>query len=217
MTARAIEIDGHVLRPDRVAAAADVVRRGGLLAMPTDTTWVVACDAFDRAATKRLQQLRARMSSTDENKRADGGDRPMSLMCPDLAVVGTFVLLDQPQFRVIRRLLPGPYTIILPASRQVPRQLQSKRRAVGIRMPDHPVATAILAAIGTPVLVATCQTAGGELLGASPDVLDLFGDELDALVETLPIAPEPSTVVDWTGPNPRVVRLGRGVADPDWD
>lgn len=211
----AIEIDAHWQRPDRVAEAANVLRKGGLLATPTDTTWVIACDALDRAAATRLRALRARLSGTSDNKKPL--EKPMSLMCNDLTSVGTYVILDQPQFRLLRRLLPGAYTIILPASRQVPRQLQSKRRAVGIRMPDHAVATSILDHFGRPVLVTTAHTPDGTLLGASPEVADTIGDAIDAYVETDPIVPEVSTVVDWTDAHPVLVRAGKGPVDEDWE
>lgn len=211
MTSR-INIDLDYPRPDRVRDAADTLRRGGLLAMPTDTTWVVACDALDTAAASKLRSLRARMAGAP----ADDDRKPMSLMCADLAAISTFALIDQPRFRLLKRLLPGPYTVILPASRQVPRQLQSKRRAIGVRMPDHPVAAAILEQIATPLFVTTCHDEDGRLLGASPEIEDAIGDVIDALVETTPIVPELSTVVDWTGDAPSLVRVGKGETEPEW-
>lgn len=141
----------------------------------------------------------------------------MSLMCPDVSAVGNFCLLDQSQFRLIRRLLPGPYTIILPASRQVPRQLQSKRRSVGVRIPDHPVTAAVLHALGGPMLVTTCQDALGNLMGASPEILQAYAAAVDVVVESDPIEPEPSTVVDYTGAYPVLVRAGKGAVESDWD
>lgn len=211
----AIEMEAEWPRPDRVDQAADVLRRGGLLAMPTDTTWIVACDALDRAATTRLRALRAKMTGENDAKKAL--TKPMSLMSVDLTTIGTFVLLDQPQFRLLRRLLPGAYTFILPASRQVPRQLQSKRRAVGIRTPDHPVAAAILESFGSPVLVATCRTPDGHLLGASVEVEDEIGRWVDAFIETQAIVPQLSTVLEWTGPQPVLVRAGKGPIQPEWE
>lgn len=211
---RLIEIDEAHPRPDLVREAADVLRRGGLVAMPTDTTWVVACDALHNAAGTRLRTLRARMGGVSPK---DDQRKPLSLMCADLASVGTFALVDQPQFRMLRRLLPGPYTIILPASRQVPRQLQSKRHAIGVRIPDHAVAIAILEAVGDPLFVTTCHSPDGTLLGASPDVERALGPNLDAIIETTPIEPEPSTVVDWTSDAPVLVRSGKGPSEPEWE
>lgn len=209
-----IEIAADWPREDRVREAAEVLRKGGLLAMPTDTTWVVACDALDHAATNRLRVLRGQMTGEGVSKK--GPSKPLSLMSLDLTTIGTYVLLDQPQFRILRRLLPGAYTIIMPASRQVPRKLQSKRRAVGIRMPDHPVAAAILEAFGAPVLVATCREPDGTLLGASVEIESSIGSMIDAYVETDPIAPALSTVLEWTAENPVLVRAGKGPVEDAW-
>lgn len=208
-----VEIDATFPRPDRVEAVVEALLRGGLVALPTDTTWVVACDASDRSAAGRLGDLR----SSHEPRSKKGVRKPMSLMCPDVSTVGTFCNLHQSQFRMIRRVLPGPYTVILPASRQVPRQLQSTRRTVGVRIPDHAVAAAVLEALAGPLLVTTCQTADGDLMSSSPEVADAYGDGLDVVVETDPIVPAASTVVDYSGETPILVRVGKGEPERDWD
>lgn len=209
----AIELDAAWPRPDRVEQIAERLDRGGLVALPTDTTWVVACAASDRSAAGKLGDLRA----AHEPQSKKGVRKPMSLMCPDVSTVGNFCNLDQSQFRLVRRVLPGPYTVILPASRQVPRQLQSKRRTVGVRIPDHVVAAAVLEALGGPLLVTTCQTHEGALIGSSPDIVNAYGDSIDAYVETDPIEPQGSTVVDYTGDAPVLVRAGKGAVEPEWE
>jgi len=209
-----IEIDAYRPRPDRLRAVAELLDGGGLVAFPTDTTWVVAADAQARGSADQLRELRSQMGGAAELRAPD--DKPMSLMCADIAAAATYVLMDQPQFRLVRKLLPGPYTVILPASRQVPRQLQSKRRAVGVRIPDHLVALGVLQACRGPLLVATCHTPDGLLLSASTEVVDALGGSLRAVVETDPIVAEPTTVVDWTGDAPVLVRAGRGEALDDW-
>lgn len=204
------EIDPHTLRSDRLAGAADVLRRGGLVALATDTTWSVVCDARDNGAARRLREVRAEMAG----KQVDTlGKAPMSLVCADLAVVGTYTLLDQPRFRFVKMMLPGAYTIILPASRMVPKVLQSKRRDVGVRMPDHAVTRGILDALDSPVLAATCQRSDGTLLASSPDVEDAIGRHLAGIVESEPIVPEVSSVIDYTGDEPQVIRAGKGAVD----
>ena len=213
MSTTFVEIDSAYPRPDRVESVVEALRRGGLVALPTDTTWVVACDASDRSAAGRLGDLRA----SHESKSKKGVRKPMSLMCPDVSTVGTFCNLHQSQFRMIRRVLPGPYTVILPASRQVPRQLQSKRRTVGIRIPDHAVAASVLEALGGPMLVTTCQSADGDLMSSSPEVAAAYGAGLDVVVETDPIVPAASTVVDYSGDSPTLIRAGKGEPEPEWD
>ena len=209
---RWIEIDDHYPRPDRVQEVVGTLRRGQIVAMATDTSWVVACDAMSVEATRRLQALRTRMSGAS---RPDE-QTPMSIVCPDLATVGTYALVDQPCFRALKRHLPGPYTFILPASRQVPRQIQSKRRAIGIRIPEHPVAAAIATAFDGPLFVATCRRPDGTLLDASPAVESEIGDAIDVIVESLPIEVGVSTVVDWTDGFGRLVREGKGEVEDEW-
>lgn len=204
------ELDPHALRPDIIARAADALRRGGLVAMPTDTAWSVVCDARDRSAAQRLQGVRAAMAGKDP---AALEKAPMSLICSGLDMVGTYTLLNSPRFRFVKALLPGPYTIILPASREVPRVLQSKRRDVGVRLPDDGITTTLVTALGAPVLAATCQTPTGELIAASPDVEAAIGRDLAGLIETAAIVPEASTVIDYTEDEPRLVRAGKGSTD----
>jgi tRNA threonylcarbamoyl adenosine modification protein (Sua5/YciO/YrdC/YwlC family) len=213
---RCVEIDTWHIRPDRILELCARVRAGDLIAMPTDTTWAVVCDPFQTESAQRLAALRTWMAGGTEQAKAKG-DRPMSLMCGDLATIGTYVLMEQPHFRLVRRILPGPYTVLLPASREVPRQLRSKRREVGIRMPDHPVVQALLAALEQPLLTTTARDDSGELLAASPDVQSALTGRVDTLVETDPIWPEPSTVIDCTDGPPRLVRAGRGEVDPAWE
>jgi tRNA threonylcarbamoyl adenosine modification protein (Sua5/YciO/YrdC/YwlC family) len=140
----------------------------------------------------------------------------MSLLCGDLSVAGRFVTMDQPQFRVVKRLMPGPYTIILNASREVPRQLQTKRNEVGIRMPDTTICMALLRAFGGPLLATTARTASGSLLASSAELDELGRGAVDVVVETDPIVPEPSTVLDLTSGVARVLRVGVGPVDRDW-
>jgi tRNA threonylcarbamoyl adenosine modification protein (Sua5/YciO/YrdC/YwlC family) len=208
-----VELDPWLPRPDRVLELVRHLQRGRLVAFPTDTSWAVACDPMQSAATARLTELRARMSGKDARSLRE---RPMSLLCGDLSVAGRFVTMDQPQFRVVRRLLPGPYTIILPASREVPRQLQTRRNEVGIRMPDTPICMALLRAFDGPLLGTTARTRDGSLLTSSAEIDILGRGAVDVVVETDPIVPEPSTVLDLTTGVVRVLRSGAGPVDRDW-
>jgi tRNA threonylcarbamoyl adenosine modification protein (Sua5/YciO/YrdC/YwlC family) len=208
-----IELDPWLPRPDRVLELVRHLQRGHLVAFPTDTSWAVACDPMQSAATARLTELRARMSGKDSRSLRE---RPMSLLCGDLSVAGRFVTMDQPQFRLVRRLLPGPYTIILPASREVPRQLQTRRNEVGIRIPDTAICMALLSAFGGPLLGTTARSPDGALIGSSTDVAMLGRGAVDVVVETEPIVPEPSTVLDLTTGVVHVLRLGVGAVERDW-
>jgi tRNA threonylcarbamoyl adenosine modification protein (Sua5/YciO/YrdC/YwlC family) len=208
-----VELDPWRPRPDRISELARHLQKGRLIAFPTDTSWAIACDPMQSSAAARLSDLRARMSGKDARTLKE---QPMSLLCGDLSVAGRFVNMDQPQFRVVRRLTPGPYTIILPASREVPRQLQTKRNEVGIRMPDTPICLALLLEFGGPLLATTARTAQGALLASSAEVEQLGRGSVDVVVETDPIVPEPSTVLDLTSGVVRVVRAGAGAIESDW-
>lgn len=206
-----VEFSEHYIRPDHVERVAQAIRQGKLVAIPTDTTWAIVADALTRKSAQRLQDLRRRMSPSD-----DSGRSPMSLLCGSLNMIGTYVLMDQPDFRLVRRLLPGPYTMLFRASRQVPRQLQSKRKVVGIRMPDHPIALPVLEALDQPVLAATAYV-DGEPARSSTDLVESLGDAVDMIAEGLPVWPESSTVLDCTSGVPVVLREGRGPIEDDWD
>jgi tRNA threonylcarbamoyl adenosine modification protein (Sua5/YciO/YrdC/YwlC family) len=205
-----VEIAAWHVRPDRIAKLVRGLEQGRLIAMPTDTTWAICCDATQRAAVQRLEGLRQDHDTTRTQAP------PMSLLCGSLAVIGTLALVDQPQFRLLKRLLPGPYTIVLPASREVPRQLQSKRKTVGVRMPDHPIASAVMEQFGRPLLAATARRSDGLLCTSAAEVEEEYARGVDLLVETDAIEPEPSTVLDYTGAEPLVIREGRGPVEPAW-
>lgn len=205
-----VEILPWHIRPDRIALVVKVLQSGGIVALPTDTTWTLVCDAAQRSASQKLETMR---SGRHPERQSNA---PMSLLCSSLAMISTFVVLDQPQFRLVRRLLPGPYTIILPASREVPKQLQSKRKTVGIRLPEHAVAIAVLEAFGHPLLGSTAQRPDGELCDSAPAVEEVYGRDLDLVVDTEPFVPEPSTVIEYTDSEPLVIREGKGAVEPAW-
>jgi tRNA threonylcarbamoyl adenosine modification protein (Sua5/YciO/YrdC/YwlC family) len=207
---RRVEFSEHYVRPDRIAEVAEALRRGELVAIPTDTTWAIVADALTRQSVQRLQDLRRRMSPDRADDRA-----PMSLLCGSLGMIGTYVLMDQPDFRLARRLLPGPYTMLFRASRQVPRQLQSKRKVVGVRMPDHPIALPVLEALDHPVLAATAYIEG-EPVRSSTDLIDRLGDAIDLIADGVPVWPASTTVLDCTSGAPVVLRKGRGPIEDDW-
>ena len=211
-----VQMPSYHVRADLVAIVVQSLQRGALIALATDTTWAFCCDPFDRSAVQKLQALRARMAGSPQLAK-EKADRPLSLMCESVKQVGLYVLLSQPSFRLTRRLLPGPYTLLLPASREVPRLLRSKRKTVGIRIPDHPVCAAIVEALGNPIMTSTARTPDGELVSAAPEIERYYSHDIAVLLESDPIYPEPSTVVDMTTDDPILIRAGRGEVDPVWD
>jgi tRNA threonylcarbamoyl adenosine modification protein (Sua5/YciO/YrdC/YwlC family) len=206
----AFELDEHTPREDRLTAAGQLLARGRIGAVATDTSWSLVTSALNASGANRLAGLRATPSRGD-------GRRPMSLICADLAMVGTYALIDQQQFRLVRRLLPGPYTILLPASRAVPRRLQSKRRAIGIRIPDKPLITELVRRADAPLFATTARGRDGEALTSLPDVIDAWERDLDLYIESTPITPSASTVLDLTSGTPVVLREGLGPIESDWE
>jgi tRNA threonylcarbamoyl adenosine modification protein (Sua5/YciO/YrdC/YwlC family) len=208
-----IEFPSTHVRPDLIARAVARLKAGAILAIATDTTWSFVCDPTHREAVQRLAEARS-VSSPDHRGEKD---RTMSILCSSVSEAARYAMVEQQQFRLIRRLLPGPYTVILRSSRELPRLLQNKRSTVGIRIPDHPLAVALVSELGRPVLATTARTREGELVAAGTQVLDDWDSYVDVMIDSDPIVPRPSTVVDFTGDVPVLVRAGAGEVEPDWE
>jgi tRNA threonylcarbamoyl adenosine modification protein (Sua5/YciO/YrdC/YwlC family) len=198
-----IPLDREVPETWTVGPAARALRRGELVVLPTDTIYALACDPWDRQAVARLYAA-----------KGVGPSHRCSVMCGDLKDVGSVArAVSNDAFRFLRAYLPGPYTVLLHASRDLPRQATGKRKTIGVRMADHEVAQAVVEDFGGPILVTSVP-------GWGP------GDPVDpvAIAERLPIRPtvvldqgpqlaEPSTVVDFTQSPPELIRQGKGPVD----
>jgi len=188
-------------QPRLVAQVAQALRDGGLVALPTDACYALAALLGNQQAKERIRQIRhldARHHYT--------------LMCHDFAQLGQLVRLGNAAFRSVKAATPGPYTFILPATREVPRRLQHERkRTVGVRIPDHRVAQAILAEVGEPLLTSSLLLPGDpEPLATGEDVQDALGAVVDVIVDGDTSGCEPTTVVDLSAGVPEVVRAGAG-------
>jgi len=185
----------------RLAAAA--VKRGGLIAYPTDSCYALGCDLGATAALERLRRIRG----VDERHR-------LTLMCRDLSEISAYAIVDDARFRLLKSATPGSYTFILPARRQVPRRATS-RKTIGVRIPGHPAAHALLAELDAPMLSATLTVAGDEApLAHAEEIRARLESALDVIVDGGPCGVEPSTVIDLTKTEPQVVRVGRGSLAP---
>jgi tRNA threonylcarbamoyl adenosine modification protein (Sua5/YciO/YrdC/YwlC family) len=199
VTATIWSIDPEHPQPRVVEKAVAVLSSGGLLAFPTDTYYAIGCDLFDKRAIERVYQLKQLPRSHE-----------LSFICSDLAEVARYAMLDNAAFRVLRRKTPGPFTFILPATRLVPELALRRQKTVGIRLPDSPVALEIVRRLAHPVLSTSAATPDGEVLIDARDVRDRLGHGLDLVLDGGYRPDEPSSVVDLTGPEPRVVRAGKG-------
>ena len=188
-------------QPRLIRQAAGILRDGGVIAYPTDSSYALGCHLGDLAAAKRIRQI-----------RGVGDDHHLTLMLRDLSEIGHFARLDNWQFRIVRQGTPGCFTFVLPATREVPRRLQHpKRSTVGVRVPGHPVVQALLDELGEPILSSTLILPGAtEPLNDAQDIRDSLGRVLDLVIDAGPCAAQPTTVVDLAVVPPVVVRLGAG-------
>ena len=180
------------------------LRRGGVIAYPTDTCYGLGCSIFEKKAIDNIY----RMKRLPE-------DKPLSFMCSDLKNISEYGLVSNKAYKLMRKLLPGPYTFVMPATRQVPKLLQSKRKQVGIRIPDHPVALEIVRQLGHPIITTTCQLPDDELPCCDIyDIKDRFGHLLELVVDGDYIYPEQSTIVSIEDDRVDILREGKGDISP---
>jgi tRNA threonylcarbamoyl adenosine modification protein (Sua5/YciO/YrdC/YwlC family) len=184
-----------------IRKAVEIVRRGGVIAYPTDSCYALGCHIGDKDALERIRRIR------DADKH-----HHFTLVCRDLAEIGRFAQVDTPQFRLLKSATPGPFTFLLPASRETPKRLQHpKRRTIGVRIPEHPVPHMLLAELGEPLLSSTLLLPGDdEPLTDGEQIRDRLDNQLDAIVDGGHCGVEPTTVVDLTVNPPAILRQGKG-------
>lgn len=183
--------------PRKIQRAVEVLQKGGVIAYPTDTVYGLGCDLGSKSAIARIYQMK-RMRD----------DQLLAFLCPDLAEISRYAIVDNATYRTLKRAVPGPFCFILTATREVPRMLMSKRKTIGIRVPDDPVVQAIVRELGRPI-VSSSASFGGEQLQDADDIARVF-PSLDLILDVGPLGLTPSTVVDLTGPEMVLQREGLG-------
>ena len=186
-----------------IRQAAAILRAGGVIAYPTDSSYALGCHLGDLEAAKRIRQIRG----VDDAHH-------LTLVCRDLADAGRFTRLSNWQFRIVRQGVPGAYTFLLPGTREVPRRLlHPKRSTIGIRVPDHPVVAALLGELGEPILSSTLIMAGDDAPLNDPEVIRArLETRIDGVIDAGPCVAEPTTIVDLATEPAVIVRRGRGDA-----
>ena len=195
----------HPTHPQKrlIRQAAEIVRRGGLIAYPTDSCYALGCDRGNAKGAERLRRI-----------RGIGERHHLTLMCRDLSEIGKYAVIDDAQFKLMKRVTPGSYTFILRARREVPRRLTSKK-TIGVRVSGHPVAHALLAELDQPMLSATLLLPGAATPLSDPqDIRKILERELELVIDAGYCGIEPSTVIDLTADTPRVLREGKGSLAP---
>ncbi len=179
----------------------DCLRGGGVIIYPTDTIYGLGCDISQHKAVERICRI----------KKIDPQKAQLSFVCYDLSHLSEYAKqLGTPAYRVLKQYLPGPYTFILEASRQVPKILKSKRDTVGIRVPDNTIARCIVKELGNPILSASLPGENVEDYTDPEIIQDVFGKQVDMVISGGIGGTVPSTIIDFTQPEPQVLRQGAG-------
>ncbi|MGK5069080.1 Threonylcarbamoyl-AMP synthase [compost metagenome] len=184
-----------------IKQAAQIIQSGGVVALPTDSCYALVCQLDDKGAVERLRRIRG----VDEKHH-------LTLLCRDLSELGVYARVDNRQFRLLKAATPGAYTFILEATKEVPRRLSHpSRKTIGLRVPQHRIVQCLLEELGQPLLGATLTLPGDEdSLTDADTIRERLEKLVDLIIDGGVCAHGPSTVIDLTGPEPEVVRVGRG-------
>ena len=195
------EVHPESPQPRLLRQAAQILHDGGVVAIPTDSSSALVCHLDDKAAAESLRRLRG----VDDRHH-------LTLLCRDLSELASYARADNRQFRLLKRATPGPFTFILDATKEVPRRLSHpSRRTIGLRVPDHRVAQALLEQVGQPLLATTLIAPGHiEPMNDAHEIRTLFQKQLQAVVDAGACPMQPTTVIDLSGPEPVILRVGRG-------
>lgn len=181
---------------DRVV---EILRRGGVIAYPTDTFYGIGCDIMNKRAIARVHQIKQRPVGN-----------PFSFLCSDLKNISHYAKVSNYAYKTMRRLLPGPYTFVLAGSNQVPKMMLTKRKTAGIRVPDNPICQALIATLGNPVISTSATSPAGEVINEPWLIEEQYGRQLDAVIDGGPVPGQPSSVVSLIEDRPEILRRGAG-------
>jgi tRNA threonylcarbamoyl adenosine modification protein (Sua5/YciO/YrdC/YwlC family) len=182
----------------------DIIQRGGVVVYPTDSGYALGCQLGDKSAVDQIRRIR----KLDEKHH-------LTLVCRDLSELSRYAKVDNVAYRLIKSHTPGPYTFILKATSEVPRRLlHAKRKTIGLRVPDNRIAQDLLSSLNEPIMSTTLIMPGEDMPLTDPyEIRDLLGSQVDAVIDGGFCGMEETTIVDFTGEAPEVVREGAGIAD----
>ena len=182
-----------------IRKAVEILRSGGIVIYPTDTVYGMGCDLFNKKGIERIYEIQHR-----DRKQ------PLSFICADLKDISRYAQVSDDAYKIMKRLLPGPYTFILEASRAVPKIILPKRQTTGIRVPDNRICQALVAEMGSPVISTSVKNGEGELLSDPRIIEELFGKRVDVIIDGGIIAATPSSVISLLDEGVEVIRAGKG-------
>ncbi len=193
----------HPLNPEPrlIRRAAEALSAGETLIYPTDTVYGLGCSIVAKDAIEKIYLIKGQRK-----------DKPFSFVCSDLTHISSYAHVSNAAFKIMKHLIPGPYTFILPAAKmkQLPKILVSKRKTVGIRVPASPITQALVKELGHPILSTSVTDDQGEILNDPDRITQHYRNLVDIIIDGGPLVSDPSTVIDLTDEHPRVVRLGSG-------
>lgn len=181
----------------------DSLRNGGLIAYPTDTTYGIGADLFNKKAVDKIYRLKPHKKN-----------KMLAFICADLKDISRYAFVSDEAYRAMKKHLPGPYTFVLPAAREVPSLVMTKRKTVGIRVPDNDIAQAIVRELGNPIITTSTTRRENDIFDDPLEIRDSLGHALDYVIDGGLLPVEPSTVIDLSGLEPEVIREGKGDTAP---
>ena len=197
-----IRIETERPQPRRLQPAIDALKRGQVIIYPTDTGYAFGCALSSNRGIAVLRRLKG---------IHEKHEKPLTMLVHDLAEVARYGHLGNQAFRVVRRLLPGPYTIVLPAASDVPRAMRNRNREVGLRLPAHPVCTMLVEMLGEPLLTGSVTPAESEYALEDPDEYErIYARDVRVVIDGGPLWPQPSTVLRLEDDEIEVLRMGQG-------
>ncbi len=182
-----------------ISKAVDILRTGGVIAYPTDTIYGFGCDILNKKAIQRIYQIKKRDRS-----------KPFSFICSNLKNISEYAQVTDYAYKTMKRLLPGPYTFILPGSKLVPKIMLTKRKTVGIRVPNNNICLAIVEALGHPIISTSVGWSGREVLSDPQQIEETFGSQIELTIDGGILPNQPSSIVSLLDDLPEVIRAGQG-------
>lgn len=198
-----LEIHSEHPQKRLISRVVDCLRGGGIIAYPTDTTYGIGCSIYNKKGIERIYRMKQR-----EHRK------PFSFICPNLSEVARFARVSNTAFKILKRYLPGPYTFVLEATRDVPDLLLTRQKTVGIRIPDNRICLEIVQLLECPIVTTSANLSGEEPTGNPGFIDDIFGNQLDIVVDGGILTKEVSSVVNLVNDTPEVIRVGMG--DVSW-
>ena len=187
--------------PRKIKRAVELIQRGSVIAYPTDTVYGLGCDLLNKQAIDTLYQIKGMQR-----------DKSLAFLCPDLSDIAKYAIVENQAYRVLRHFLPGPYCFILPATREVPKMLQTRQKTVGIRIPSHPVTLALMRELGRPLINTTAAPSGEDPMVDPWEISERFPG-LELVLDGGAGGMVPTTVVDLSEGYVKIIREGAGPID----